>query len=145
MINSGACSVAITIKQYVPWSVMIRRKMGIWVRTEEREKKNKKKDIREKKNQRPSELLSIRVIAHQKTAPLIRHYLPFPCIYLFLFFLIFFLFFIDSIFANQNYSIVLMSVYHFISVDRWISNSLKKIIFFSYFSLLIKNHLLSHN
>lgn len=49
MINSGACFVAITIKQHVPWSVMIRRKMGIWVRTEEREKKNKKKDIREKK------------------------------------------------------------------------------------------------
>lgn len=145
MINSGACFVAITIKQHVPWSVMIRRKMGIWVRTEEREKKNKKKDIREKKKPE-TQWASIyksncpsKNCTFNQTLSTLSLYLSFPL------FFIFFLFFIDSIFANQNYSIVLMSVYHFISVDRWISNSLKKIIFFSYFSLLIKNHLLSHN
>lgn len=52
----------------------------VGVKNEERS--GEKRGREKRQGSRELGLLSVRVIGHQKTAPLIGHYLPFPCIYL---------------------------------------------------------------
>lgn len=68
------------------WIVKIRRKMFRW---EYRDEQQDKRGRERRQGLSELRLLSVRVIGHQKTAPLIGHYLPFPSIYLSLLYFLF--------------------------------------------------------
>lgn len=114
------------------WIVKIRRKMFRWeYQDEQQDKRGREREDKRGRERRQGlgelGLLSVRVIGHQKTAPLIGHYLPFPSIYLSL---LYFLFSAAAIFAKLNFLVPFNACSWAVSFRLivWISNYSGKLL-----------------